>query len=319
MKNKKKMILITVMAAMAVWGFVVGILPFIRPMEVTVAGGEFRCRIYGTHAEVTEYLGKEEQVKVPAYAWFRKVTVLDKGCMEYNQNIREVVLPDSIEVIGADAFSMCKKLDRINFAQNLKRIETGAFIGSTLTEADLPEGLEEIGAAAFAGCEKLEAVSIPEGIKSIQIKTFRNCKSLKAIEIPDSVEEIGQFAFDETPWFENSTEDFLIVGDGVLIKYNGKEKVVEIPDGVKCVVSHVFYKNETVEKIIYPESVIRLMDSQVRYCPNLQYLVYKNPDVDGDFIDGDDIDRTTLITPKGSKAEAYAKKYGYKYAESIPE
>ena len=57
----------------------------------------------------------------------------------------------------------------------------------------LPDGLTEIGRIAFCG------------------------SALEEIEIPDSVERIGPDAFGGTPWLDAQTDEFIIVGDGVLI------------------------------------------------------------------------------------------------------
>ena len=80
---------------------------------------------------------------------------------------------------------------------------------------------------------------IPDGVTSIGYAAFYHCDQLEKVEIPDSVNEIKEHAFENTPWLndfmENGSQDFLIVGDGVLLAYRGTEKQITLPDEVKTV------------------------------------------------------------------------------------
>ena len=70
-------------------------------------------------------------------------------------------------------------------------------------------------------------------------------KKLKSLTIGKNVSSIGKNAFNYTPWYqawENNANasDFLIVGDGVLIGYKGRERTPALPAGVKHVADGVF-------------------------------------------------------------------------------
>lgn len=51
------------------------------------------------------------------------------------------------------------------------------------------------------------------------LKEYREEKGLKEVVIPDSVTSIGEGAFSGTRWLEEYPDDFVIVGDHILIKY----------------------------------------------------------------------------------------------------
>lgn len=291
--KKKKIIVVVMLLVLIVAGL--WLLPFIKPLKIE--GRDFTYQIYGTYAIISYYKGEEEVVEIPSHVWFRKVKVIDRFGKEGAETVKKVIIPDTVEKIMAHAF-----MDY-----------------NVLTEIEIPDNVKEIGSLAFEGCKSLKKVKLPEGLKKIELKTFGYCSSLEEVQIPASVEEVEWGAFIETPWYENNTEEFLIVGDGVLIRYIGDDTLVEIPNSVKCVGEMVFYKNQRLETIIYPESVTKLISSQVFECPNLKYLIYNNPDVEGDYIGGDNRATTIIIAPKGSKPEKFAKELGYKYAESIPE
>lgn len=54
------------------------------------------------------------------------VTFLNKKCF-YHSECREVILPDTIEVIKADAFSCCENLEEISIPNTIETVESGAF------------------------------------------------------------------------------------------------------------------------------------------------------------------------------------------------
>ena len=150
-------------------------------------------------------------------------------------------------------------------------IASDAFYGNLVaTSVKMGKHLEIIGAGSFGGCIKLEKVEIPESVWAIY---------------PD--------AFTDTPWYNSLTDEFVIVGDGVLLKYNGKNSSVVIPDGVKHT-SAAFMGNENIREVTIPDSVytigaatfssskikranlgnnvILLDDSAFAYCYDLHYI-----------------------------------------------
>lgn len=121
---------------------------------------------------------------------------------------------------------------------------------TSLINIELGENVSDIGSFAFSR-STLQSIIISEGVESIEYAAFYYCEDLKEIVIPDTVTYIGEKAFAGTPWLESfydgsmileENSDFLIVGDGVLIAYRGKSEKVDIPEGVKYIVSDVFVR-----------------------------------------------------------------------------
>lgn len=117
-------------------------------------------------------------------------------------------------------------------------IDWSFYRDDSLTSYDIPNHVKSIGQFAFAR-SALQEIVIPDGVTSIGYAAFYHCDQLEKVEIPDSVTEIKEHAFENTPWFndfmENGSQDFLIVGDGVLLAYRGTEKQITLPDEVKTV------------------------------------------------------------------------------------
>ena len=114
---------------------------------------------------------------------------------------------------------------------------------NSLTEYEVPDGVTEINRFAFAR-SGLREIVIPEGVTDIRYAAFYHCDNLEKVTIPSTVTNIEKHAFDHTPWlkdfYENSEEEFLIVGDGILLAYKGTDTDVEIPENVKVIASDAF-------------------------------------------------------------------------------
>ena len=105
-------------------------------------------------------------------------------------------------------------------------IGEAAFLGNeTLKKVTVPEGVKSIGTGAFQSCSALTDVVLPEGLESIGDSAFES-SAVKNINIPSTVTKIGKHAFstklNPTPWYASLTAEKVIVGDGILLKYNGR-------------------------------------------------------------------------------------------------
>ena len=112
------------------------------------------------------------------------------------------------------------------------------YLKSDLTEIEIPENTKYIGKFAFARTG-LKEVVIPENVKSIGFGAFYHCEDLENVVIPDTVTTIEPQAFEKTAWlnnwYETSEDDYLIVGDGILIAYKGTKEDYVKPKNVKSV------------------------------------------------------------------------------------
>ena len=121
--------------------------------------------------------------------------VADMACY-FCKGLTEVVLPDSLEVIGEYAFSYCTALESVDFGQGIRFILRCAFsCDNKLESLSFPESLEAIGDNTFSYCENIKDVALGDAIKSIDKEAFYQCVSIEYITLPRSVEYIGPSAF----------------------------------------------------------------------------------------------------------------------------
>lgn len=107
--------------------------------------------------------------------------------------------------------------------------------------------------ACFKDLTELKTVVISEGVTKLGNEVFSGCTSLENVTIPVSVTAIGHSAFLGTPWFtvrtSSGSTNWLIVGDGVLLKYYGTGvPEVTVPYTVKYI-SDAFRGNTELTRI----------------------------------------------------------------------
>lgn len=105
-------------------------------------------------------------------------------------------LPESVDQIGASAFSQCVKLTSTRLPSGLATIGNALFNSCrSLRDVEIPSGVTAIGPGAFSGCASLDHLTIPEGVTDIGYFAFSQCQGLKRIEIPAACASIGAGAF----------------------------------------------------------------------------------------------------------------------------
>lgn len=103
------------------------------------------------------------------------VTVTEIGdCPETlnGQSFTSVILPDSVAVIGINAFKN-NKISELNLGSGVKKISASAFYNNLLTSITIPDGVESISSGAFKS-NKLTTVVIPSSVKTIGDDAFSN-------------------------------------------------------------------------------------------------------------------------------------------------
>lgn len=115
--------------------------------------GDFEFYIFENSASLKTYLGHDAVVEVPAFV---TATVTD----ELHET--EVTRDLPVEKIGKTAFRGNEEIREVVLPETVVRIRDGAFQGSGLESLDAPDSLLSIGARAFADCPNLTTVNLSE-------------------------------------------------------------------------------------------------------------------------------------------------------------
>lgn len=181
---------------------------------------DFAYEISNGEIIITQYLGTDREINIPAEIEGRPVTAIGDGAFK-RYDLTYIYIPDTVTIIEEYAFLYCLCLEEVRFSNNLESIENNAFEHcEALREVTLPEGLvcleshafsncisltkvqipgslPIIDEYAFAYCEALETVLFTEGLEAICMSAFNGCIKLSEVNLPDSLERMERCAFAE--------------------------------------------------------------------------------------------------------------------------
>lgn len=174
--------------------------------------------------------------------------------------VGELILPESLEVIGWGAFEGCRGLyGELRLPENLKSLGQAAFSGlvnmvgsieipqqvTTIEELTfsgsgfngtltLHDGITSIGEGAFSGTALKGELHLPKNLEVISKESFCGCDFSGTLVIPKTVRQIGAKAF---------AYNWRLMG------------TLEIPEGVLSIGSGAFAQCRMLEGVIFPESL----------------------------------------------------------------
>lgn len=159
-------------------------------------------------------------------------------------DLEEVIIPNTIKVIGEGTFSKCKNFYKIKIPDSVERIEKYAFayckafngIGKIGSDEDieLPSSVVFIGDEAFAWCD-LEYVDIPIGVLSIGKRCFIYNKNLQEVSLPKNLKYLGSECFKYTSVKNVSIGEGLEVLNFGTFSHCIELKEVMLPNSLKVI------------------------------------------------------------------------------------
>ena len=200
-----------------------------------------------------------------------------KRLISYWGKEKVVYVPQGVKSIGDYAFLWCEALTSIILPQGVESIGNGAFCYCfDLTSITLPQGVESIGNSAFSCCHNLTSITLPQGVKCIGDWAFSSCEALRSIILPQGVKNIGHNPFVvckylssivcRSPHFKE-IDKMLLTSDGKrLISYWGKEKVVNVPQGVESIGNRAFAYCYDLTSITLPQGVESIGNKAFKDC-----------------------------------------------------
>lgn len=154
--------------------------------------------------ESCELHSEESASNMPGWSHFeedvRKIVVKEgitsvAPYLGHFYNLKSLELPDSVRVIGMQAFARTKKLKKVKLPSGLKEIENDAFEDSGLTEVNIPSGVKKVRDFAFSGNFRLKKVTVEEGVEVLGFYSFSFCEDLRKLTLPKSLKKIESGCF----------------------------------------------------------------------------------------------------------------------------
>ncbi|MBP0973483.1 MAG: leucine-rich repeat protein [Oscillospiraceae bacterium] len=265
--------------------------------------GGFTYKIYDGHAKVSGYTfgtknkpGLKDTIEVAAEVKGQPVTAVERKAFQSFANVGEIVLPDTIRVIGEQAFQGC--LVQVNIPKHVRSIGDSAFYGANLQTVTLPgtlekmgkyvfrksfvreviaeEGVTVIGECAFGECDKLTSVKLPSTLEGIHGYAFNCTSALESIELPYGMTWIGSYAFNNSGIQRINLPDTIIELNECAFANCENLTAVTIPAQLTTIQKGAF-SNSGLEDVTIPATVERIEQSAFCDCRKLKRITILNP------------------------------------------
>ena len=184
---------------------------------VMVHPGEEKVQQGYTEPEAGQETGKEQDItaetengKIPEWMYYRNQSVsavtIPEGTTEIGRfafsrsSLRTVTIPEGVTVIDYAAFYHCDNLDNVILPDTVNTVGAKAFTHTGWLDDFEENSMDDFlisGDILVAYKGNLPEVVIPDGVRVIAEEAFRNHTELKKVHLPASVTDIGNDAFPE--------------------------------------------------------------------------------------------------------------------------
>ena len=134
------------------------------------------------------------------------VTVIGENAFQNKINLKQVMIPSTVDTIEDNAFYGCTGLIDFSLPMSVVSIGDFAFYNDIqLNRIMLPNNLTTLGSYAFSGCKNFPSINIPQYITIIPTGCFYDCDGMTDIYLPENVRLIQSKAFGECSGLVNFT------------------------------------------------------------------------------------------------------------------
>ena len=184
---------------------------------VMVHPGEEKVQQGYTEPEAGQETGEEQDItaetengKIPEWMYYRNQSVsavtIPEGTTEIGRfafsrsSLRTITIPEGVTVIDYAAFYHCDNLDNVVLPDTVNTVGAKAFTHTGWLDDFEENSMDDFlisGDILVAYKGNLPEVVIPNGVRVIAEEAFRNHTELKKVHLPASVTDIGNDAFPE--------------------------------------------------------------------------------------------------------------------------
>lgn len=184
---------------------------------VMVHPGEEKVQQGYTEPEAGQETGEEQDItaetengKIPEWMYYRNQSVsavtIPEGTTEIGRfafsrsSLRTVTIPEGVTVIDYAAFYHCDNLDNVILPDTVNTVGAKAFTHTGWLDDFEENSMDDFlisGDILVAYKGNLPEIVIPDGVRVIAEEAFRNHTELKNVHLPASVTDIGNDAFPE--------------------------------------------------------------------------------------------------------------------------
>ena len=214
------------------------------------------------------------------------VTEIKADAFQCWENLRSVTIHDNVTSIGRYSFQICNNLSKVTIGKGVRNIDEYAFYECrALTDLVISESVRSIGEYAFCNCRALTNLVIPDSVTTIGAHAFYECRSLATLTLGSGVQTIGAGAFagaelksvhikDLSAWCKIDHIDLL---DSHCLYLNGELLTdLVVPEDVTEIKKYSFYHCDSLKSVTIGDGVTIIGDNAFGSCYALENLVIGN-------------------------------------------
>ena len=202
-------------------------------------------------------------------------------------NVSEIFIPSTVKIIDMAAFRYCRNLQTVHFPDSLEIIGENAFRETKFESLDFPDSVVEIGKNAFSDCSELKTLELPDSLEILGSRAFNNCDGLIEVTIPANVKTIlgNPFSFCDSlqSISINENNKYYTIVDGILLSKTNPgnsgtrntpnelsivtypisktDTAYSVPNGITRIADAAFAGNEFLRSVTIPNSVKEIGES----------------------------------------------------------
>lgn len=227
---------------------------------------------------------------------------ISDGAAEGCEWLSSVTLPTTISHIGKRAFHDCPLLKTVNyncvsaddmetspfdralttitFGQSVKNIPACLlYERDSVVEINLPKSLESIGAKAFSGCDSVRSLVIPDSVRSLGRLAVYDMRDLESITIGEGLKDMDYyFLFDRCPKLKVMQWNAIHLNEKSFDVYHTTDgckapiEEVVFGDKVEYIPGQLFWKNSTLNRVAFGQSLKKIGEAAFRECAALKEI-----------------------------------------------
>lgn len=244
-----------------------------------------------------------------------------------------LVLPATLEKVGAYTFNGCAAIKEFTMTENLKSVGSHAFDGCTnltaLTFADSASTKFED--EVFKNCKALTEIALPAWLDTVPVGMFSGCRELTDVTFSEGIAELGGMAFADTGLTSVTLPESCLYVDDAAFQ-NAPVSSVTFGSKTVSIGANAFVRDTNVDlmaSVIIPESVKSIGEKAFGYYKdtdkNYEELCAEAERLEAE--SGEHVDVQSLIPPTianhdfilygGAKAKRYAEENGMIYGGTV--
>ncbi len=190
--------------------------------------------------------------------------------VKYTGTATTVSVPDTVKIIGEEAFADNTYMTSVKLPANLEKISYAAFSGcNNLKSVVIPDNVTEIGIAAFANCTALTSANIGKSTKTFGIGVFTGCSELSSVTGNDRF-----ICTDGVIYDKDKTQIYEVLQNAKVKRSVSSNDLVNMtrytmPDTVQKISPYAFYGCKNIESITLSNGLEEIPEYAFSYCNGL--------------------------------------------------